>query len=172
MRINQSNIRWVILGLVWVPAIILSYVNTSKIETITKIKQNREIWLRDGKFWNQNVKNIKHILKKHAALTTEVESLKLGLFDFEDEMRTVSHQIGLKKFELVNQRVLTRGGSVIVEIKFQSKFNQAVQLFDHFETNLPHIKISIVKINLDPASQQASFEISVNYRFELASSEI
>ena len=40
----------------------------------------------DEQFWNYNAANISQILKKSASLIQEVESSKLGLFEFESNI--------------------------------------------------------------------------------------
>ena len=168
MMPDQLKNRWIMISFIWIPVFFLTYWNMGKMESIRKIREESEILLRDGQFWKQNASNIKKVLEKHAALVQKVKSLKLGLFDLENELKTVTQRIGLLEFELNSQPELAQNGFVPIDIFFKGSFNQALKWCDFLENDLPYAQVKKVKITVDPIAKLAQFEISIHYRYILS----
>ena len=168
MMTDQLKNRWLIISLIWIPVLILSYWNLDKMESIRKIREQNEILLRDGQFWKQNAGNIKQVLDNHAALVQTVESLKLGLFDLENDLNAVTQRIGLHEYELISQQELAQNGSVPIKIFFKGTFKQALQWYNFLENELPYAQVKRVKVTVDSITKQAQFEISIHYRYILS----
>jgi hypothetical protein len=165
---DQFKNRWLIVSLIWIPVFILSYWNLNKMDSIRNIRGHNEVLLRDGQFWKQNAGNIKQVLEKHAALVQTVESIKLGLFDLEIDLKTVTQKIGLHEYELTSQPELAQNGFVPITIFFKGTFKQALQWYKFLENDLPYAHVKRVKVKVDPIAKQAKFDILIHYRYNLS----
>ena len=94
MRGKFKN-RWIMVGLVWVGVLMIDLWNIEKIDQIREIRTQREIFLRDQQFWNNNAKNISQILQRYSSFTQNVESLKLGLLQLENDLKVSALSLGL-----------------------------------------------------------------------------
>ena len=119
--------RWIIVGIVWMATFSLTYWNFYKIESIENAREKKEIYLMDEQFWSNNASTISQILKKRASLIQEVESSKLGVFEFQNNLRSLSLKLGLNAIKLISQPEFDQDGIVPVKISFQSNFKQAMQ---------------------------------------------
>jgi hypothetical protein len=165
---DQLKNRWIIISLIWIPVFLLYFWNLGKMQSISKMREENEILLRDGQFWRQNAGHIKQVLEKHAALVQKVESLKLGLLDFQNDLKTVSQRIGLHEYELISQPELAQNGVVPVNIFFKGTFKQVLQWYDFLEKDMPYAQVKKVKAAIDPIAKLARFEISIHYRYTLS----
>jgi len=125
----------------------------------------------DEQFWNYNAANISQILKKRASLIQEVESSKLGLFEFESNIRNLALTSGLNAIKLTSQSQFDQYGIVPVKISFQSTFQQAVKWFDHLTLELPYAQVRDVNIELDESTKQNKFTVSMHYRYNQSAQE-
>lgn len=167
--LNNLKTTWTIIGFFWAATVILTYWNVNKIDSIEKIREKKEIYLRDEQFWNNNVKNISQILKKCESLIQNVESSKLGLFELESNLRSLARKIDLNTFNIITESQFDQKEIIPIRISFQSTFKKAVKWLDLLEEGLPFVRIRNVKIEVDRSFKQAKFEVSINYRYHIAS---
>ena len=159
------------VGLVWAGVLIINIWNIEKIDQIRKIRVQREIFLRDQQFWSNNAKNISQILQRHSAFTQNVESLKLGLLHLENNLKASALSLGLKEVEFISQPEMANEGIMPLKLFFQGTFKDASQWLDMLHKELPCLWIRNIKIALDPLSEQAKFQVSINFRYNLSVAE-
>ena len=168
---NELKTRWVIVGFCWMAVVLLSAWNLAKIDSIDKAREKKEIYLMDEQFWKYNAANIKQILKRSGSLIQSVESSKIGLFEFERNIRNLASNFGLHSITLASESQSDRYGIIPVKISFRSTLEQAVKWFDHLESEVPYGQIIDVNIELDETTKQNIFTVSVNYRYHQSSKE-
>jgi hypothetical protein len=60
------------VGLVWAVVLMIDFWNIEKIDQVREVRAQREIFLRDQQFWDNNVKNISQILQRYSSFTQSV----------------------------------------------------------------------------------------------------
>lgn len=168
---DEFKTRWVIVGFCWMAVVLLSAWNLAKIDSIDKAREKKEIYLMDEQFWKYNAANIKQILKKSGSLIQVVESSKLGLFEFERNIRNLASNFGLHAVTLASESNSNQDGNIPIKISFRSTLEQAARWFDHLESEVPYGQIIAVNIDLDEVTKQNKFTVSVNYRYNQSSKE-
>lgn len=168
---DSLKTRWLITGFVWALAISLTFWNINKIESFEKAREKQEIYLIDEQFWSNNALNISQIMEKRASLIQEVESSKLGVFEFEKNLRGLALKLGLNTIKLISQTEIDQDGIVPLKISFQSNFKQALQWLDLLKIELPYAQIRDVKIVVNEPVKQTEFVVSIYYRYNLSSGE-
>lgn len=168
---DSLNKRWMIVGFIWTAVFSLTYWNLNEIESIEKAREKKEIYLMDEHFWSNNASNISQIMNKRASLIQEVESSKLGIFEFEKNLRGLALKLGLHGIKLISQTQFDQDGIIPVKISFQSNFKQAMKWLDLLKIEYPYGQIRNVKIAMDKPANQTKFEISIYYRYNLSSKE-
>ena len=163
--------RWIFVGFCWMATVCLTLWNLNTIESIETAAEKKEIYLMDEQFWSHNAANISHILKKSASLIQEVESSKLGLFEFENSLRNLALNSGLKAIKLVSQPQSEQDGLLPVKISFRGTFLDAMNWFDYLRTELPCALLRDVDIELDEATRQNKFSVSMYYRYNQSAKE-
>jgi hypothetical protein len=116
---DHLKVRWILVTCCWIAVAGLTFWNLNKIDSIAKAREKKEIYLMDEQFWNYNAANISQILKKSASLIQEVESSKIGLFEFESNIRNLALKSGLRKSKLTSQSQFEQDGIIPVNISFQ-----------------------------------------------------
>jgi hypothetical protein len=144
----------------------LTFWNISKIESIEKVREKKEIYLMDEQFWNYNAVNIAQILKMSALLRQEVDSSKLGLFEFESNVRNLAIKSGLKSITVTSRSQFEQDGIIPVNVSFLSTLQHAAKWIENIELELPHAKVRSVKIKVDEMTKQKKFTVSIYYRYK------
>ncbi len=170
MRGKFKN-RWIMVGLVWAVVLMIDLWNIEKIDQVREVRAQREIFLRDQQFWNNNVKNISQILQRYSSFTQSVESLKLGLLQLENNLKASALGLGLKEVKYISQTEMDGEGMVPIKLVFTGTFKAASQWLDKLQKDLPCVYIQNIKVSLDPLAEQAKFQISINYRYNLSLAE-
>lgn len=163
--------RWIIVGCSWMAVFILTLWNLNKIDSSAKAIEKKEIYLMDEQFWNYNAANISHILKKSASLIQEVESSKIGLFEFESNLRNLALKSGLDNIKLTTQSQVEQDGIIPVKISFKSSVRHAANWFDRLGIELPHAQVRDVKIESDESTKENKFAVSLYYRYRQSAKE-
>jgi hypothetical protein len=94
-----------------------------------------------------------------------VESSKLGLFEFESNIRNLAIKSGLSSIAVTSRSQLEQEGVIPVKISFLSSFQNAAKWLDTIELNLPHAQLRDVKIEVDETTKQNKFSVSLYYRY-------
>jgi hypothetical protein len=150
---------------------ILTLWNINKIATIAKAIEKKEIYRMDKQFWNYNAVNISDILKKSASLIQEVESSKIGLFEFESNLRNLALKSSLEKIKLTTQSQVEQDGILPVKISFKGSVRHAANWFDRLGIELPHAQVRDVKIESDESTKENKFAVSLYYRYRQSAME-
>jgi len=165
------NSRWIIVGFCWLVVFILTFWNLNTIDSIAKVKEKKEIYLMDEQFWNYNAANISQILKKSASFIQEVESSKLGLFEFESNIRNLALKCGLNAIKLTTRSQDNQDEIIPVKISFEGTIQHAAKWFDRLGLELPHTQVRDVNIEFDESTRQSKFEVSMYYRYNQSTKE-
>ena len=159
------------VGLVWAVVLMIDLWNIEKIDQVREVRAQREIFLRDQQFWNNNVKNISQILQRYSSFTQSVESLKLGLLQLENNLKASALSLGLKEVKFISQTETAAEGIVPIKLVFIGTFKDASQWLDKIQKDLPCVWIQNIKVSLEPLAEQAKFQVSINYRYNLSLAE-
>lgn len=159
------------VGCCWVAVLILTLWNLNKIDSSAKAIEKKEIYRMDEQFWNYNAANISDILKKNASLIQEVESSKIGLFEFESNLRNLALKSGLDKIKLTTQSQVEQDGKIPVKISFKGSVRQAANWLDRLGIELPHAQVQDLKIQSDEATKENKFAVSLYYRYRQSAKE-
>jgi hypothetical protein len=170
MRGKYKN-RWIMVGLVWAGVLMVDYWNIDQIDQIREIRTQREIFLRDRQFWQNNVNNISQILQRYSSFTQSVESLKLGLLQLENNLKASALSMGLKEVKYNSQTEMAGEGMVPIKLVFTGTFKAAGQWLDRLHKDLPCVYVRNIKVTLDPLAERAKFQVSINYRYTLSLAE-
>ena len=163
--------RWIVIGFVWAAVFGLTLLNINNIDSIEKARKKKEIYLMDEQFWSHNASNISQILKNRASLIQEVESSKLGVLEFEKNLRHLTLNLGLNTIKLITQTNSGNDGIVPVKISFQGNFKQAMTWLELLKIELPYAQIRNIRIMVDKPVIRPEFTVSLNYRYRLAAEE-
>jgi hypothetical protein len=163
--------RWIMVGCCWMAVFILTVWNLNKIDAIQKAIEKKEIYRMDKQFWNYNAANISDILKKSASLIQEVDSSKIGLFEFESNLRNLALKSGLDKIKLTTQSQVEQDGILPVKISFKGSVRHAANWFDRLGIELPHAQVRDVKIESDESTKENKFAVSLYYRYRQSAME-
>ena len=168
---HNFKIRWMIIAGVWAAVLALDLWNLAKIDSIWKLREKKEILMMDQRFWHSNAENMAQIAKKRASLIRNVESYKLGLFEFENQLKHIARKLDLKSFKLTSRPRSNQEGIIPVMVSFDSTFKQSLQWFDLLTVQVPYAQIGKVEIKVDTLSKRAEFEVSIDCRFNLSAKE-
>jgi hypothetical protein len=145
MTDNLKN-RWIIVGLLWLSALLLTYWNSNKIDLIIRDRETDEILQKDRDFWKHNSENIASILKKGTSVYQNVASAKLGLLSVENQLISLAEKYDLTEF----------------------KIEGSLHWLSAFEKNYPYLSTRRLKIEIAQPTKQTKILISFYYRYKLS----
>jgi hypothetical protein len=163
--------RWVMVGVIWAAVIIVHLWNIEAIDQIRTSRDQREIYLMDNRFWQDNADQITQIMQQYANLTQSIDSFKLGLLNLENNLKARALGLGLEQVEFINQPETAQEGTMPARLFFQGSFKDALLWLDLLQKDFAYVQIRNIKIVLDPAATQAKFQVSILYRYRLAPTE-
>jgi len=155
-------------GLIWAGVIIVHFWNIEEIDQIRTIRDQREILLMDNRFWQDNAEHISQIMQQYSSFTQTIDSLKLGLFNLENNLRARALSLGLERVEFIHQPDMAQEGTMPTRLFFQGTFKDALQYLDVLRRDFAYVQIRNIKIVLDVPATQAKLQVSIHYRYRLA----
>lgn len=167
MTDNLKN-RWIIVGLLWLGALLLTYWNSNKIDLIIRDRETDEILQKDRDFWKNNSENIASILKKGASAYQNVVSAKLGLFSVENQLISLAEKYDLTEVKMDSQPDQGNELGIPVDLFFKGSFEGSLHWLSAFEKNYPYLSTRRLKIEIDQSTRQVKILISFYYRYKLS----
>ena len=165
---DELKNRWIIVGLVWLGALLLTYWNSNKIDLIIHDRDTEEILQQDRKFWKHHSENIADILKKGASAYQNVASAKLGLLSVENQLRSLAGKYGLSSIKMESQPDQGNEFGIPVDLFFKGSFEGAMHWLSAFEKDYPYLSTRRLKITIDERARQAVILLSFYYRYKLS----
>ncbi len=163
--------RWTIVCVVWIGALILTFVNNIQIDHIIVAREKAEILQKDQIFWNKNAENINNILKKWESAFQHVESLKLGLLSVENQLVALAGQKGLANVKISTRSDQGTEMGVPADISFKGPFNGAMKWLNTLEKDYPFLPLQRLAIKVDDAETKSEFNASFYYRYQIIGQE-
>jgi hypothetical protein len=165
---DELKNRWIIVGLIWLGALLLTYWNSNKIDLIIRDRGTEEILQQDRKFWKHHSENIANILKKGASACQNVSSAKLGLLSVENQLRSLAGKHGLSSFKMESQPDQGNEFGIPVDLFFKGSFEGTMHWLNAFEKDYPYLSTRRLKITIDERARQAVILLSFYYRYKLS----
>ena len=175
--ISGYSKRWIIVGLIWAGAVVLTLWNVVQIEELRLAEKKREILRMDEQFWKYNLKNISIILEKSGSYYQPVAAANIGFLSVKNHLETLAAGYYLSDIRIGGHPDQSRDGLMPADISFKGRFLKAVLWLDALR-KIPYIQVRTVKITLAKqisrqidrrAPQYAEFNISFYYRYKTAS---
>ena len=168
---KNSNIKWIIVVLIWAGALVLSYFNVRQIGEIKRTVVNNDILQREDRFLMENSENISKILQEHAGYFKPAISPELGFLTMESDLRELASTHGLREVEIVENHDLATGESMAVKISFVGSIENAVKYLDVLHKGYPYLPVTKISLSAGLTGQDAKLDLSLSYRYRLSDSE-
>jgi hypothetical protein len=163
---------WLIVAVIWAGAVYLTSLNSHSVRDILSNRSKIEILRLDKEFWQRNSNNIAKVLDRQKSLYHETESPKLGQVELNDKIRQLTDAAGLQDFLLEMDAKQQPQESVPVHIAFKGRMKAGLDFLGAIGTQFSFLSINKVSILPDKAANEVKFDIVVNYRYKIVSSEV
>ena len=157
--------KWIIVGIVWLGALVLTFINNIQIDNIIVAREKAEILQKDQIFWKQNAENITNILSKWESAFQHVESPKLGLLSVENQLVALAGQNGLADVKISTRPEQGAEMGIPADISFKGPFSGAIAWLNSLEKDYPFLPLQQLKIKIDGTGAKSEFNASFYYRY-------
>jgi hypothetical protein len=170
----KSTIKyaWLIVAVIWAGAVYLTSLNSHAVQDILSNRSKIEILRLDKEFWQRNSKNIAKVLDRQKSLHQETESPKLGQVALNDKIRQLIDASGLHDLSLEVDAKQQSQDSVPVHIAFKGRMKAGLDFLGTIGIQFSFLSIKEVSILPDKEGNEVKFDIVVNYRYKIVSSEV
>ena len=170
MKKNKNMKLWIIVIIIWVSASFAAYRNGETIDQTNGVKEKQEVYKLEERFLKGQSNSIPDILKKAEDLYQSVEAPKIGILSLERELHLLASHSGLEKMEMKIAAKKNEGSDIPVTVSFKGPLRNAVEWLGTVRKDYPFIVIRQVDIGNDLSREQTIFQILLNYRCRVVSS--
>jgi len=169
MKANLTT-RWIIIGLIWTCALILTYWNITKISLTLAEMEKEEIFRQDDLFWKYNSENIAIVLEKRDSFVLPIESIKFGLLSVENSLISLASKYKFNAVQVESVPGQTGDSSIMLSLYFEGPFEGILSWLETLQNELPYLPVRRLKITTDPFSKQAKFQLQLYFRYNILDS--
>lgn len=169
--IASTKYLWVFLIMIWVSVLSLTKLNPSIISEILSNRERIEILRMDREFWKRNSNNIKSVVDKEKSLYHEIESLKLGEVELNDNIKRLFNESGVYDLVIKMDSKTTQGDSIPINISFKGQLKRGAEVLGRIQKEFPYLYYREIGISRDNDSNGIKFDAVVIYKYKFAAKQ-
>jgi hypothetical protein len=158
---------WIVILIIWGGSFILTYLNMAMVQKIKMQQQEAEAIIMDGKYVKDNFEKINRVFEKRATLEQPVESVRLGLINIENQIRSICLQHGLTKIVFFNKPAESSENQLAVLMTCEGKSEGIFQLIGTIEKEYPFLPVTAVDLKKNQDGLNFQFQVTMNYRIKI-----
>ncbi len=168
---NQLTRKWIAVGIVWVGALILTYLNLQMIQQIEAKQESIEFMQRDDTFLRNNFEKVTHVLKQRASLHKSIDSLQIELLSIENRIKSLAQKKGLSEIRLASDQAAIQWDRIPLDLYVTGTYRDLVFWIQAMESDAPFLVVTRVKMAEKRDEDGYNFQVGIDFRFILAEDE-
>lgn len=169
---NRLARNWIAVSIIWVGALIMTYLNTHAIKQIRDNQTSIESMRMDDVFMKNNVEKITRVIKQRAGLFKTIDSLQIEILTLRDMLGSSAKEKGLTEFQLTSDPTTMRGDRITFELQALGKYRDMVFWLQALENEVPYLLVTNVQVEQNRDGNGYRFNVKVDFRFTITSSEM
>ncbi len=168
---NRLNRTWISVGIIWVGALVMTYMNLHTIQQIRAKQEAIEFMHMDDAFLKNNFEKITQVLQQRASLHKPIDSMQIELLTLENSLKTLVLKQGLSEFRLASDQSTMHGDRIFLEIYVTGSYRDLVFWLQTMETDAPYLMVTSVNMSENRDGEGFRFQVGIDFRYTLTEAE-
>ncbi len=163
---SKMKMRWLVVGCIWALALVLTYWNGVKIDTVATERNMNEQRLREINFQRQNAKELARISESHEALFLPVESLDLGIVDVRSRLHALAAAFDLKDVRIQTEMTQMVEDQIPCTVTARGALGPAVGFLTALHKYL-YLTIGRMIITSDKGRNEIEMQVELRFKYRI-----
>lgn len=162
----KSNHLWLLAGIIWLAALIMTYGNHDQIDAVSAMREKNEQLRKEMLFQRRNDKLLNRIQEAHASHYMPVASVKLGFETVRSQLHALAMQLGLKDLKIECQTSQIMDTQLPLHLQMMGDIEMARGFILALHA-FPHLAVRHASITVLAQKTEAEIEMELNYQFKI-----
>jgi hypothetical protein len=168
---DRMNKRWIVVGVIWVAALVINYWNISEMYRIREAREKKVFLTMDEQFLRAHSEEISESLKKRETFFHSAEALNLGLLTIENELGALAAQYDLAEVDVRSLLDQDTGSSIPVVLSCEGSLKKLVECLEALHRDHAYVPVTRVAVEIEGRGAPAKCEVRLNYRYRIVRPE-
>ena len=167
---SKLNQRWLIVGTIWLSALVMTILNFSEIDAVTQSRESAERLRKELVFQHRNSVKLRKVDSLYTSHFKPVASAKLGFESVRSSLHALAALLDLENVKIESRMAQATSEQIPFLISMQGSSDKAMG----FVTALaayPYLSIQHSRIVVNNSEGAAEIEIELLLNFKLAPPE-
>ena len=167
---SKLNRRWLIVGTIWLSALIMTCLNFSKIDAVARSREDAERLRKELVFQHRNDGKLRKVSSLHTSHFKPVASVKLGFESVRSSLHALAALLGLENVKIDSRMAQATSEQLPFLIRMQGDSNK-VMGFVTALASYPYLSVQHTRVVVHNAHGDAEIEIELLFYFTIEPSE-
>ncbi len=167
---SKLNRRWLIIGAVWLAALVMTALNFSKIDAVARSRESAERLRKELLFQHRNGVKLQKVTSMHAAHFKPAASVKLGFESVRSSLHARASMLGLENVKIESRMAQATSEQLPFLIRMQGGSDKAMGFITALVT-YPYLSVQHSRIVVHDTQDNAEIEIELLFYFKIEPQE-
>jgi len=160
---SKLNPRWSAVALIWLAALIVSYLNLTLIQEITTIREENDRLRKEMLFQHHHAAQLDRVQSILASCYLPVASAKLGLESVRSRLYGLAAHLGLNGVIMDAQMDQAMENRLPLRLKMEGTFQQTANLMASLKS-LPYLALKSSRVMVAFPEPEAQIELEFDFQ--------
>lgn len=167
---SKLNQRWLIVGTIWLSALVMTFLNFSKIDAVAQSRESAERLRKELVFQQRNSVKLHKVSSLYASHFKSVASMKLGFESVRSSLHALAALLGLENVKIESRMAQATSEQIPFLIRMQGGSDKAMGFVTALVT-YPYLSVQHSRIVIHDTEGAAEIEIELLLNFKLVPPE-
>jgi hypothetical protein len=158
------NQRWLIVGALWLAALVITGLNFSKIDAVARSRESAERLRKELLFQHSNRAKLHKVNRLHQTHYKPVASVELGFESVRSSLHALAALLDLNNVKIESRMAQATSEQLPLLIRLQGASNNALG-FVIALTTYPYLSVEHSRIVVQSGQESAEMEIELLFSF-------
>ena len=168
---NRLSRNWLAVGVIWLGAWILTFMNLNTIQGIKNQQDMLEYQQMDDVFLRNNSEKIAQILKQRAALYKSIDSLQLALLWLENKLLSTTQNQDLTGFQMTSDPTSMQSDRISLGLQVHGRYQDLILWLQTLSSDFHYLTVTGVQMSESKDTQGYRFHVIIEFRYNLTGGE-
>lgn len=163
---SKLNQRWLIIGAVWLAALVMTALNFSKIDAVARSRESAEQLRKELLFQHRNGVKLQKVNSLYASHFKPAASVKLGFESVRSSLHARASILGLENVKIESRMAQATSEQLPFLIRMQGGSDKAMGFVTALVT-YPYLSVRHSRIVVHDTKDNAEIEIELLFYFKI-----
>lgn len=163
---SKLNQRWLIVGVIWLSAFVMTGLNFSKIDAVARSRESAERLRKELVFQHRNSVKLHKVKSLHVSHFKPVASVKLGFESVRSSLHALAALLGLENVKIESRMAQAMSKQIPFLIRMQGGSNKVMGFVTALAT-YPYLSVQHSRVVVHNTNSDAEIEIELLFYFTI-----